>query len=112
MHDVLMAVLSDGMLLFLVAFYAYFFFGNKFANRLKIHHESAWLVLGSPDVLNPLSSKAKLIPYLSRREYLSLNDQLLSRLGSFARAALYASVASIVVLLVSGFTMFFLYVGG
>ena len=114
MHEALLAAFGILIVIFFVAFCGYlFFWGDRFAKRLRERHHSAWLEFGRPDysgLIFPDSSR--FIPYLSRRGYRVLGDDELNRLGDIARALLYISVAAMVFLLADGFTMFFLYLPG
>ena len=108
----MLVVVYAGLSVFIPTFLGYLFLGNKFANELRARHKAEWLKLGSPDVSDRGSDKSKFLVYLGKRKYLPLNDESLTRLGSYARAALLISTTSLAITCIDGITMFFMFAFG
>ena len=109
MHEVLAALLWVIWAVFAFSLCGFFWiWGKNFALRLRDLHNSVWVQLDSPVVDDMGSSKAKLIPYLSRRGYQALGDEELNKLGDRARAMLYMSIAAFVMMLVGVIVVTFL----
>ena len=75
----------------------------QFLAHLQKHHNVIWHQLGSPTYFGwSYSSQISIIRFLWRRQYLTVGDTCLAKLGARARTALLGACASIVLFGMAG----------
>jgi len=81
-------MMSASLILFCVItayFIGWFVMCGQFLRMLRTRHEQRWIALGKPSLIlnNSISNGIAVTRFLWRRKYMELEDERLTRLGSF-----------------------------